>query len=81
MRGDVFMQFYGNREFPERLQRLVQLNLATIDIEPLPLQGVGEIARGHRAEQLIMLALAAGKRNRKAIKLLGQFLGLCLFLR
>ena len=55
MGGDIFVKFDGHVELSDRLQGLVQLNLAAIDVETLLLQRLRDIARGNRSKQLIVL--------------------------
>jgi mRNA interferase RelE/StbE len=50
MRGHVLMQLHRHGEFAQGLQRLVQLNLAAIQIDSLLHDGVGNVAGGDRAE-------------------------------
>ena len=71
VRGDVLVQLYRHGEFPDGLQRFMQLNLSTIKVEALLFERVGDVARGDRSEQLILLAGTA-----REIELLRQFLSL-----
>src|SRR5437879_9756235 len=81
MRGDVLMELHRDREFPQGFQWLVKLNLAPVEVEALLHERIGNIARSDRAKKLIVLARAPLKRHRHSLKLLGQLLGLGLFLR
>jgi hypothetical protein len=48
--GYILVQLDGDGELAERLQRLVQLDLAAIDVEAFFFECVGDVAGGHRAE-------------------------------
>src|SRR5260370_25388519 len=59
--GDLAVQLHGNVVLTDRLQRLVQGDLAALDGETLGLKLVRDIARGHRAGEVFVLAdLALG---------------------
>ena len=45
--GYVFVQLDGNRELAQGLQWFVKLDLATINIEPLFVESISDIARGN----------------------------------
>jgi hypothetical protein len=47
VRGHIFMQLHGDGELANRLQRLMQLNLAAIDIEALFDESISQVARRH----------------------------------
>jgi hypothetical protein len=57
------MQLHRHHRLTERLQRIGQQDLATIDLEALLLHDVGDIAVGHRAVKLIVLADLASDRD------------------
>src|SRR5579864_1738663 len=73
VRGDVLVQFHRDIEFSHRLERLMQLNLAAIDVETLLLESLGDVSRRDRSEQLIVLARAALERDRQSLELFRQF--------
>src|SRR5208282_1362263 len=79
VRAHVLVQLDGDGELADRLQRLVQLDLAAIDVEALFLEPFGNIARRDRTEQLIAFARLAQELHFESVELLGQRLGFRLF--
>src|SRR6266436_2834487 len=71
VRSNIPVQLHRNRELANRLQRLVQLNLAPVDVEALLLQSLSDIAPGYRPKELIIFSRLAGERNLEPVKLLG----------
>ena len=69
------MQLHRNGELANRLQRLVQLNLAPVDVEALLLQSLSDVTARHRSEQLIVFSGLTSERNLEPLKLLGKRLG------
>ena len=67
------MQLDRDVELANGLQRLVELDLAAIDVEALVLQLVRDVGRGDRTEELIVLARLAGEASaRHAGELLAE---------
>src|ERR1019366_1318975 len=77
---NVLVQLDRNVEFAHGLQRNVEIDLAAVDREALGFQRVRDVGRGDRAEQLIVLARLAGKRQFLAGELLSQGFRAALFL-
>ena len=75
VRGYIFVQLDRDDELADGFQRFVQLNFAAIDVEALFLETFGNVARGYRSEELIVLARLAGERHFEPIELLGKFFG------
>src|SRR3989441_1097063 len=55
LRRDVVMEPNRHRGLAERLDRLVQRDPPALDLDPVPLQELHDVLRGHRAEELSLL--------------------------
>src|SRR2546426_11651296 len=55
LRRDVVMEPNRPRGLAERLDRLVQRAPPALDLDPVPLQELHDVLRGHRAEELALL--------------------------
>ena len=71
-RLDVGVQLDRDLVDAEGLDRLVQVDLALLDVQTLRLQLLGNVAGGHRAEELALFADASGERDREIGKLLDR---------
>jgi hypothetical protein len=71
---DVGVQPERHAVDAERLDRLVQVDLAPLDVVPLGLELLRDVGRGHRPEQLAFLADARGERDRDLGQLVGELL-------
>src|SRR5882762_5888151 len=65
--GYVAEDFYRDRILAEGLDGFLELELALVDFEILRGEGIGDVAGGHRAEELVVLAGLTGEVQRDAI--------------
>src|SRR5688500_5782718 len=65
----------GHAEYAQRLERLMQIHLPLLDLEPLSLQLRRDVGRGDGTEQLSFLANARGEGERDLLELFGESLG------
>src|SRR5688572_18508258 len=65
----------GHAEYAQRLERLMQIHLPLLDLEPLSLQLRRDVRRGDGTEQLSFLANARGEGERDLLELFGESLG------
>src|SRR5882762_7604617 len=65
--GYVAEDFYRYGIFAEGLHGFLELELALVDLEILRGEGIGDVAGGHRAEELVVLAGLAGEVQRDAV--------------
>ena len=72
------MQANGDFVIAQGADRFIQLNLAAVDFELLRIERVGDIARRHGTEQLIVFAGLAGDRDRSGAEQLRQILSFLL---
>ena len=79
-RGHFAVQLDRHVELAERLERLVELDLAAVDGEALGLERLGHVTGGDRAEEVVVLAHLAGELERDAGDLAGQDLRLAFLL-
>src|SRR5437660_9660275 len=68
----VAMQADWHFELADVLERLIELDLAAVNVEALALQRLGDIRRGDRTEQVVFLAGFALEAERGAVQLFGQ---------
>src|SRR4029453_17091147 len=54
LRGDVGVESDRHDALAQRLQRLVEMNPAPLDLDPLPLEKFRDVLRGDRAEELAL---------------------------
>src|SRR5258706_7168113 len=80
MAGHLAVQLHGNVVLANRLQRLVESDLAAIDGEALGLKLLRDIARGDRAEEMLVLANLALEHELNLRELRGQLFRPCLLL-
>src|SRR5581483_2399737 len=76
---DFAMQLNRHVEFAEALQRIVEVNLASIDIEAFALECRGDVCRRHRTKKVILLADFALECELHVIELLRKRFGSGLF--
>src|SRR2546426_11281800 len=55
LRRDVVMEPNRHRGLAERLDRLLPRDPPALDLDPVPLQELHDVLRGHRAEELALL--------------------------
>src|SRR5882672_7260104 len=65
--GYIAEDFYRDGIFAEGFDGFLKLELAPVDFEILGGEGVGDIAGGHRAEELIVLAGLSSEVQRDAV--------------
>src|SRR5712671_1211591 len=65
--GYVAEDFYRDGIFAQGFDGFFELELALVDFEILRGEGVGDVAGGHRAEELVVLAGFAGEVQRDAV--------------
>src|SRR5688500_3712501 len=71
----VGVQAHRHAVDAERLERLVQVDLALLDVEALRLELLRDVGRRHGAEQLALVADAGGEGDRHLLELLRDLLG------
>src|SRR5215469_2420644 len=49
--GDLTMQLHRNVKLAKALERIVEMDLATIDVKAFAFEGRSDVGRGHRSEQ------------------------------
>src|SRR5580704_12853551 len=76
----VLVQLHRHGELTQGLQRLVELDLTAIQVDSLFRDGIGDVTRSDRSEQMIVFARSPGERHRDSIKLFRQLFGLRLLL-
>jgi hypothetical protein len=76
--GDVAEDFDFYGEIAEGLQRVVELDLALIDLVALSFEGFGDVAVGDGAEELVVFAGLARELELDAVERGGLFLGCVL---
>src|SRR3954471_24387351 len=77
--GHIAMQADRHIVFAQALQRLVELDLAAVDVKAFLGQGIREVRRTDRTEKGVLLADFARELERNIIELFGQLLGCGLF--
>src|SRR5438309_4311263 len=78
LRRDVVMEPNRHRGLAERLDRLVQRDPPALDLDPVPLQELHDVLRGHRAEELALLGGLPALLVHEGLDPLAQRLGLAL---
>src|SRR5438876_8050850 len=78
LRRDVVMEPNRHRGLAERLDRLVQRDPPALDLDPVPLQELHDVLRGHRAEELALLGGLPALLEHEGLDPLAQRLGLAL---
>src|SRR5271163_3440528 len=79
VRGDFAVQANRHEEVAERLEGLVEVDLAAVDVEALLFELLSDVGRGDRTEEVIVLAGLAGKGERNGVELRDERFGLGLF--
>src|SRR5262245_3339328 len=77
--GDITVQADGNVELADTLQRLIELDLAAIDVEPFVLERLGDVGGRDRPEQVVLLARLALEGKAYRVQLFGQSFRIGLF--
>src|SRR5277367_5873720 len=76
--GDFAVQLDRDEELAEGLQRLIQMHLAAVDVEAFGFESVGDVGRGDRAEEVVVLADLALEYEGHVVELGDQLLGFAL---
>src|SRR5437867_12552750 len=75
---DVMMEPNRHRGLAERLDRLARRDPPALDLDPVPLQELHEVLRGHRAEELALLGGLPALLVHEGLDPVAQRLGLAL---